>query len=152
MSYLIRKMKDKDLTEAYALLEKWNMAPMPDNPNAERSGIEVNHAFVAIKDNKIVGMSSYFLLSEDVAETASLAVDPEYKGLGLGFKLHEARIQEMKERGIKKVHTETDRPETIQWYKDKFGYKEVGKNPKKHNFSLLEVDEWTILELELSPG
>ena len=55
----------------------------------------------------------------------------------------------MKKQGFKKIHTETDRPEIIDWYVKKFGYKVVGKNKKKHSFSLEDVDYWTVLELDL---
>ena len=55
----------------------------------------------------------------------------------------------MRARGVKRVRTETDRPETIRWYVERFGYRIVGSNPKKHDFSLPEVDTWTVLELEL---
>jgi catechol 2,3-dioxygenase-like lactoylglutathione lyase family enzyme len=55
----------------------------------------------------------------------------------------------MYRRGIRKVRTETDRVETIDWYKAKFGYREIGKNPKKHDFSLTDINEWTVLELDL---
>ena len=43
----------------------------------------------------------------------------------------------------------TDRPETIDWYVRHFGYQISGTHPKKHTFSLPDVDEWTILELDL---
>jgi uncharacterized protein with GYD domain len=57
----------------------------------------------------------------------------------------------MRERGIRTVRTETDRPETVRWYVERFGYRIVGTNPKKHAFSLAGVDYWTVLELDLAP-
>ncbi|MBI3223125.1 MAG: hypothetical protein HYZ46_08735 [Nitrosomonadales bacterium] len=56
----------------------------------------------------------------------------------------------MKQHGISKVRTETDRPETIDWYIKKFGYRIVGTHRKKHDFSLPDVDFWTVLELDLT--
>ncbi|MBW2420704.1 MAG: GNAT family N-acetyltransferase [Deltaproteobacteria bacterium] len=150
MEIAIRKMKPSDLEQAIAVLENWNMAPRPEEPDAERSGIEVDHAFVALDGNRVIGMASYLLLSEKEAETASLAVDPDYKGQGIGYRLQVARLSEMRARGIERVHTETDRPETIRWYIEKFGYRKVGANLKKHDFSLSDVDHWTVLELDLS--
>ena len=50
---------------------------------------------------------------------------------------------------MKRLRTETDRAETVDWYIRKFGYRKVGVNPKKHNFSLSDVDEWVVLELDL---
>jgi hypothetical protein len=57
----------------------------------------------------------------------------------------------MRRRGVRRVRTETDRPATVRWYVRRFGYRVVGTNPKKHAFSLPDVDVWTVLELELAP-
>lgn len=148
----IRKMHISDQAGAVAVLSKWNMAPIPEsaeNPDPERSSIDIDNSFVAVHEERIVGIASYIMLSDTAAETASLAVDPCYKGDGLGYRLQAARLSEMHRRGVKLVRTETDRPETIEWYKTKFGYRERGKNRKKHDFSLPEVKEWTVLELDL---
>ncbi len=149
MEITIRKMALGDLNDVLSLLAKWNMAPRPDLENAERDSIEIDHAFVALDGDAIVGTASYLALSESVAETASLAVEPAYKGKGVGYRLQMARIEEMKGRGFRTLRTETDRPETINWYIEKFGYRKVGTNPKKHTFSLPNVDYWTVLELDL---
>jgi len=151
----IRKMIPADLDQAIAILAKWNMAPIkPSNevPNPERADLDVTKSFVAFDGNQILGVSSYILLSDTTAETASLAVDPAYKGKGIGSMLQIARLKEMKRIGITKVRTETDRPETIQWYIKVFGYKVIGKNPKKHVFSNPDIAEWTVLELNLNNG
>jgi len=149
----IRKMREEDLPACMAILDRWNMAPRPpsaDTPDPERSGIEVANGFVAEAEGRIVGTCSYIVHSADLAETASLAVDPACKGGGVGHLLQQARLDEMRERGIKTVRTETDRPETIRWYVERFGYRIVGTNPKKHDFSLPDVDHWTVLELDLA--
>jgi len=148
----IRKIKTGEIETAMAILEKWNMAPRAataENPNPERESLLPEHTFVALDDKKIVGVCSFLILSHEEAETASLAVDPAYKGKGIGYALQIARLKEMKVRGFTRVHTETDRQETISWYIKKFGYKVVGTNPKKHDFSLHDVDHWTILKLDL---
>lgn len=150
---VIRKMTHDDLQAALAILAKWGMAPRPDLENAERSGIEIGNSFVAqTEEGRIVGIASYIVHDSQHAETASLAVDPEVRGTGVGYQLQQARLKEMNARGIQKVRTETDRPETIDWYVRKFGYRIVGSNPKKHPFSLPDVDEWTVLEVELVPN
>lgn len=147
----IRKMRADDLPACMAILAQWNMAPRApsaDTPDPERSVIEVDNGFVAESGGRIVGTCSYIVQSPELSETASLAVDPGYKGGGVGYLLQQARLDEMRERGIKTVRTETDRPDTIRWYVEKFGYRIVGTNPKKHAFSLADVDRWTVLELE----
>jgi N-acetylglutamate synthase-like GNAT family acetyltransferase len=149
----IRKMTDADIPACMAILEAWNMAPRPpstETPEPERTGIDVANGFVAHLAGRIVGTCSYIVHSPELAETASLAVDPSMKGSGVGFMLQQARLDEMRGRGIRHVRTETDRPETIGWYVDRFGYRVVGTVPKKHAFSLRDTDRWTVLELELA--
>jgi N-acetylglutamate synthase-like GNAT family acetyltransferase len=125
------------------------MAPETDREGAERSELRVDNSFVAEDGDTVVGTASYIVHSETLGETASMAVDPDYRGEGVGYRLQVARLEEMRSRGIETVRTETDRPRTIEWYVGKFGYERVGTNPKKHDFSLPDVDEWTVLELDL---
>jgi ribosomal protein S18 acetylase RimI-like enzyme len=153
----IRKMKPEDMQAVLDILSGWNMAPLApteDNPDPERSAVDTGNSFVAVDGSTVdgstvVGIASYIILDEERAETASLAVDPAYRGMGIGRRLQAARLREMKKRGIRRVRTESDRPETIRWYVEKFGYRVVGTKMKKHPFSLPEVDRWTVLELEL---
>jgi len=145
----IRKMEPGDLPEAREILDEWNMAPRDDLPQAERSEIRLENSFVAEEEGRVIGMASYIVHGPEKAETASLAVRPECRGRGIGARLQRARLEEMRQRGIRTVRTETDRPETIRWYVEKFGYRKVGTKPKKHDFSLEDRDQWTVLELDL---
>jgi len=149
---LVRKMRPDDLPGALRILSLWNMAPLAASaevPDPERSSIEIGNAFVAEAGERIVGTCSYFILDNGWAETASLAVDPEPRFAGVGALLQQARLDEMRRRGVRRVRTETDRPATVRWYVKRFGYRIVGTNPKKHAFSLPDVDHWTVLELDL---
>jgi len=151
--FIIRKMLENDMPAVMNLLQKWNMAPIVPNddvPDPERSSINVKNTFVALDADRLIGVGSYLDISKEIAETASLAVDPECKGMGIGFALQHARLKEMVTRGFEMVRTETDRPETIEWYIRKFGYRVIGRNPKKHDFSLKDINYWTVLELDLS--
>lgn len=148
----IRPIRPEEEPVAIAILDRWNMAPRPadaDCPDPERSGLDLEHTLVALRGERIVGVCSFIMHSPTLAETASLAVDPSVQGQGVGFQLQQARLEIMRKLGVTTVRTETDRPETIAWYIRKFGYDVVGSNPKKHAFSLKEVDEWTVLELRL---
>jgi len=149
---VIRPMSESDREAAMELLESWNMAPRPptaDVPHPERATLRVENSFVALEDDRLVGVCSFIPLEKTRVETASLAVDPALRGKGVGFRLQQARLEEMRARGFKHVRTETDRPETVRWYVEKFGYRVVGRNPKKHPFSLPTVNHWTVLELDL---
>lgn len=148
----IRRMRDEDVASAMAILDGWNMAPRAADaavPDVERSGLDVSRSFVAVREGRIVGVASYIAHDATLAETASLAVDPSVRGAGVGYRLQQARLDEMRALGFSRVRTETDRPATIDWYMRKFGYRKVGTNPKKHAFSLECVDHWTVLELDL---
>lgn len=150
MAVVIRKMLPTDLQPAMSLLAQYNMAPTPERPDAERSGLITENSFVAVEEGRMAGVASYIVLSADRAETASLAVDPAFRGQGVGARLQIARLRELKQSGVRWVRTESDRPETLAWYIRKFGYVEVGKNPKKHEFSLPDIADWTVLELDLT--
>jgi predicted N-acetyltransferase YhbS len=150
----IRKMREEDRPAVMEILGRWNMAPItpsPELPDPERSTIAADGtAIVATVGDRIVGVASYILHGEGQAETASLAVDPAWRGKGVGERLQAARLAALKARGVKYVRTECDRPEVVAWYCRKFGYRSVGTTPKKHPFSLAGVDHWTVLELDLS--
>ncbi len=149
---VIRKMVDDDLEPVIAILRIWNIArpaPTDETRDPERSPIDVGNGFVALAGDRVIGACTYIVHSSALVETASLAVHPAYKGKGIGYRLQAARLEEIRRRGFSKVRTETDRPETIAWYKRSFGYREVGTNPKKHVFGLSDVDHWTVLELDL---
>jgi len=150
---LIRKMRVEDTAPAIALLAQWNMAPVqasPSIPQSECDHLELDNTFVAILRNKLVGVASWLRIDATRAETVGLAVDREFIGCGVGQKLQEARIAEMRDGGIVQVRTEADRPDVIRWYIDKFGYRIVGTHQKKHAFGLAEQDRWTVLELQLN--
>ncbi|HZQ73385.1 MAG TPA: GNAT family N-acetyltransferase [Burkholderiales bacterium] len=148
----IRKMRREDLPRAMEILARWNMAPQApstERPHPERSSLLVENSFVALADQRLVGVASYILHGNGLAETASLAVDPGWRGAGVGALLQRARLAEMHSRGVRKVRTEADRPDAIAWYVHKFGYRITGTVRKKHPFSLEDVGEWTVLELDL---
>lgn len=150
---IIRKITNDDVRPAMELLSKWNMAPVQasaDIAQPERDHLDIDNTFIACIQDKVVGVASWLPIDALRAETASLAVDPEFIGCGIGYKLQESRLAEMRSQGVRHVRTETDRPDVIRWYVTKFGYRVTGTNPKKHVFSLVERDHWTVLELELS--
>lgn len=148
----IRKMQSQDMGAAMKLLGKWNMAPAPASeaiPDPERKQLNIDHTFIATLSGQLVGVASYIFHGNGKAETASLAVDPQHLGCGIGYALHQARVTEMRSKGVVHLHTESDRPDVIHWYINKFGYRITGKNPKKHDFGDTSSDHWTVLKLDL---
>ena len=81
----IRKMREEDRLQVLRLLGLWNMAPRspaPEFPEPERATIIVENTFVAVAAGSVVGVASYILHADRAGETASLAVDPSWLGLG----------------------------------------------------------------------
>jgi len=145
-------MSPQDLHAVLHLLAKWNMEPKSATQTGvrpERDHIETENTFVAFLQDRLVGVSSFLMIDAVHAETASLAVDPEFLGCGIGHKLQHRRLEEMRNRGVRHVRTEADRPNVIRWYVEKFGYRKTGTIPKRHDFGDHRRSEWTLLELDL---
>jgi GNAT superfamily N-acetyltransferase len=150
----IRTMRADDLERVVEILGCWGMAPVapsPERPVTERSGLEAGRTLVALVEGRIVGVASYVIELPRFAVTESLAVDPAWLGHGIGERLHRSRLDILRAKGIEKVRTEADRPRTIEWYVKHFGCRIVGTIPKKHPFGLEGVNEWTLLEPDLQP-
>jgi predicted N-acetyltransferase YhbS len=101
-------------------------------------------------DGGMIGASGYKVLGLGQGKTTLLAVLPEYLGTGAGSALQVKRLEAMATLGVHTVTTNADRPETIAWYKSRFGYREVGKLAKIHDFGRSDVDHWTTLQLDLA--
>ena len=56
---------------------------------------------------------------------------------------------ELRGLGCKAVVTNADRPETIDWYKRKFGYREIGRLQKVHEFGDPAIFHWTMLAADI---
>lgn len=145
-------MKPSDSAQVLALLAYWNIAPTAPSreiPLPERTEIIIENAHVALDGDQVVGVCSYIRQTPILAEGASFGVAPAYHCRGIGEKLVLASLRERYARGIRKVRSEADRPETIRWLVERFGYRVVGKASKRHAFGAPEVEYWTVLELEL---
>jgi len=133
----------------FAVLEPANMHHVPSR---EMHGFELGRWYVAEDGSGIVGVAGFRLLRRDgelVGKTTLLAVLPDARGRGIGRALQELRMDLLREAGAARVVTNADRPETIAWYKRHFGYREVGRVRKLHEFGLPDVDHWTTLEAPL---
>ncbi|MBT8062901.1 MAG: GNAT family N-acetyltransferase [Xanthomonadales bacterium] len=118
-------------------------------PSPEMPEVSWENYFVARVDDQVVGFCGFKILSETEAKTELMAVDSSCRGLGVGYKLQQHRMEVMHSRGIRKLTTNTDLPATIAFYKKHFGYREVGKLDKIHEFSDPAINEWTTLEVDL---
>lgn len=149
----VRKMRASDMDAVLSLLDEANMvpiAPSAEIPQPEVSELVVEHTFVAELDAEVVGVASYFVHSRTVCETGSFAVRRRCRGTGIGYLLQCARLQEMKHRGMTKVITQTDAASNVAWFMRRFGYRQVGRNEKRHSFGDATIDHWIVLELDLA--
>jgi ribosomal protein S18 acetylase RimI-like enzyme len=78
----------------------------------------------------VIGAAGYEMLDARRCKTTLLAVLPEWSGRGVGSALQDARLDEMATLWAKVVTTNADRPETIEWYRRRFGYRVVGRLEK----------------------
>lgn len=145
--YRIRRATSHDRDAILAVMRPWNMHLVP---SPEMESLDLDCFFVAEIGSAVVGASGYRILGEGRGKTTLLGVLPDHLGSGIGAALQEARLQAMAELGVHTVTTNADRPETIRWYKSRYGYREVGRLAKLHSFGHPEIDHWTTLELDLA--
>ena len=131
------------------ILEIMKYANMHNVPSLEMPELGWKCFFVAKTDGRMVGAAGYKIISKTEAKTTLMAVHPEFRSQGIGRLLQERRMIAMSEQGIKTLLTNADIPETISWYKKHFGYKEIGKLKKLHEFGRPDIDEWTTLQTDL---
>jgi 3-keto-5-aminohexanoate cleavage enzyme len=146
-SFTIRRAYPDEGPAILEIMRPWNMHHVP---SPEMESLDLDCFFVAEQNGVIIGASGYRLLGSGRGKTTLLAVLPRHLGSGAGAALQIARLQAMAAFGVHTVTTNADRPETIAWYKARFGYREVGKLPKIHDFGRSDIDHWTTLELDLA--
>jgi ribosomal-protein-alanine N-acetyltransferase len=143
---VLRRAREGDREGIFRVLRFANFHHVP---SAEMPVFDLARAFVADVGGRIVGVAGYTLLGGGTGKTTLMAVDPAYRRYGIGGRLQAMRMREMLEAGCRIVITNADLPDTIEWYKRKFGYREVGTVPKLHEFGDPGVDHWTTLECDL---
>jgi ribosomal-protein-alanine N-acetyltransferase len=145
--FTIRPARPDEGPAILEVMRPWNMHHVP---SAEMESLDLNCFFVAEMDGIIIGASGYKLLGPGQGKTTLLAVLPEYLGSGAGAALQLRRMEAMAALGVHTVTTNADRPETIAWYKSRFGYIEVGKLSKIHDFGRSDIGHWTTLQCDLA--
>ena len=142
----IRRAREEDRPAIFEVLAFVNFHNVP---SPEMPAFDLADVFVAEMDGTIVGVAGYTLLGDGRGKTTLMAVNPAYRRYGIGARLQTIRMRAMREAGCRTVTTNADLPETISWYKRKFGYREVGTLAKLHEFGDPLVDHWTTLECDL---
>jgi ribosomal-protein-alanine N-acetyltransferase len=145
--FIIRAASKTDFPAIIDVLQSANMHYIP---SAEMPELDLQCCCVAEVKKRIVGMSGYKILTSDEAKTTLMAVLPEFRGWGIGLALQKWRMNELCRHGIKSLVTNADRPETIAWYKQHFGYQKIGTIPKEHEFGHPDISQWTTLQVDLT--
>jgi len=146
MDITIERAEENHRPEIMRLLKQANMhyIPSPEMPELTY----VNY-FVAKADGKVVGFCGYKILGSSKAKTELMVVDKKHRGKGIGYALQVRRMEDMLEKGICELTTNSDIPATIAWYKKHFGYVEAGRLDKLHEFGEPTINHWTVLVVDL---
>ncbi|MGA3171652.1 MAG: GNAT family N-acetyltransferase [Chthoniobacteraceae bacterium] len=117
---------------------------------SEMERFPLEDAFVVELDGQVAGVCGYRILDAENAKTTLMVVDPAYRGKGLGLVLQRARMDYLRECGLRYLFTNCDDDEVIAWYERHFGYRKTGgRVPKTEDFGLAEKSEWITLRCEL---
>ena len=146
MDIVIRKAQAEHLDAIFRLLKVANMHYVPSEEMPE---LTYENYYVALVGDQVIGFCGFKILSATEAKTELMVVDPKSRGHGVGVALQKHRMEVMRKRGIKTLTTNSDLPATIEWYKTHFGYREVGRLKKLHEFGCPGIDHWTTLRVEL---
>lgn len=146
MDVVIEKLKEADKAAVMELLKQANMHAIP---SVEMPSITWGNYVVACLNGRAVGFAGYKILSETAAKTELMVVDRVCRGMGIGLQLQTFRMEQMVSLGIRTLITNSDLPASIAWYKKHFGYEEVGRLEKEHEFGSPDIDYWTTLQVDL---
>lgn len=84
----------------------------------------IRELFVAKDRNSVVGCCALHISWDNLAEIKTLAVEPKYRGEGIGQQLVQNCLDEALHLGLKKVFALTYRPKFFA----KLGFKRISKN------------------------
>ncbi len=146
MNVTIENAGKEDVADILRIMKTVNMhyVPSPEMPD-----LDWRCFFVARAEGDIVGAAGYKVLSATEAKTTLMAVLGDFRRYGIGKALQERRMLVLYELGIKTLTTNADIPETIEWYKRHYSYREIGRLKKMHEFGRPDIDEWTTLRADL---
>lgn len=141
----VEEAREGDREAILAVLETANMHHVPSEEMPE---LDLSAFFVVRMQERVVGCAGYRLLGEGEAKTTLMAVDPAFRGHGIGLALQSRRMEVLAEMGVRRLVTNSDIPETIAWYEKHFGYRRIGSLRKVHEFGRPDIDTWTTLETD----
>ena len=119
----IRKAKISDLKQVHKLINEYAKKEEMI-PRSLSELYENMRDFIVCEYNaNICGVCALHIMWEDLAEIRSLAVDREYRKMGIGRKLVRQCVKEAKRLGLQKVFALTYRPEFFK----RLGFVDIDK-------------------------
>lgn len=116
----IREAKPDDIAALIALIEPMEQEGILVHRPRELLEREIDHFSIMLHDNIIVGCAALYKHSEDEAELACLAVNPDHREWGYGEQLMKRIEKRAKKAGIKRLFVLTTRTE--HWFVER-GFK-----------------------------
>jgi amino-acid N-acetyltransferase len=111
----MRQADIEDVGGILKLIEPLEIEGILVRRGRERIEMEINHFYVMEHDNRIIGCAAlYPFQSENMAEFACLAIDPQYRGSGRGDKLFNYCQEQAKTLGFRAIFCLTTRTE--HWF------------------------------------
>lgn len=103
MDYTIRAARCEEVDDVLTLFEEEVRAGrmLPRSPHKMRAHID--DWLVAEHEGKIIGCASLVFYNQVLCELRSLAVDPDYRGHGLGMALIRATLDLARSRNMRRV-------------------------------------------------
>ncbi len=146
-AWKIRRARKGDWERIISILEMCNFHHIG---GTEMPSFPLSRCFVAVLDDRVVGVAGYRELGDQTAKTTLLAVDPEYRSQKIGFHLHRKRRDFLKSRGVRTLYTNVDDERMVVWYQRNFGYVPTGKRiAKTESFGRRDKHEWINLKVEV---
>lgn len=143
----IRRPVEADWDQIMEVLETANFHHIG---GPEMRSFPLSDCFVAEVGGRVVGVGGYRILDETTAKTTLLAVHPDNRGIGAGRALQQARQDYLKDRGIRRLYTNSDDQRVVDWYRRHFGYRLTGRRiAKQEPFGRHDRDEWINLVVDL---
>jgi N-acetylglutamate synthase-like GNAT family acetyltransferase len=145
----IRTAEESDREGILAVLRTANFDAIG---SSEMPEFPLSDCFIAVSGGRIVGVGGYRILDADTAKTTLLAVDPAWRGRGIGAQLQAVRLEVMKAKGVRRIYTNTDDDSVIAWLERRHGFRRSGEViAKVHPFGRPDRDHWVNMVWE-RPG
>ena len=136
----IRRPSESDREGILAVLRTANFDAIG---SSEMPEFPLSDCFIAVAGKTIVGVGGYRILDADTAKTTLLAVDPAWRGRGIGTRLQTVRLEVMKAKGVKRIYTNTDDDAVIAWLERRHGFRRSGERiAKLRPFGRADKDHW----------